>query len=47
MFKLGRFLFSKISGKELLHREITSNPEFDKAFPHLAKYKTQTTVINK
>ena len=29
----------KISNAAFLKYELTQNPEFDKAFPHLAKYK--------
>lgn len=35
---------TKISNSAYLKYELTQNPEFDKAFPHLAKYKPQTTV---
>jgi len=34
----------KISNSTYLKYELTQNPEFDKAFPHLAKYKPPTTV---
>lgn len=38
---------SKISVKHFLRYELTQNPEFDKAFPNLAKYKPSTTIKDK
>ena len=34
----------KISNSTFLKYELSQNPEFDKAFPHLAKYKPATKI---
>lgn len=34
----------KISNSTFLKYELSQNPEFDKAFPHLSHYKPETTI---
>lgn len=36
--------FSKYLKKEFIQRQIMNNPEFDKAFPQLSKFKPKTTT---